>query len=321
MTQLAKKYRPKDFDEMVGQNIAVKMLKGFLEKKKVPHAIMLTGNSGTGKTTTARILRRKLFCKGNIDYKEINCATERGIDMVRELGSHTGAYATEGKCKVWFLDECQALSKDAMQALLIMVENTPDHLYWIFGTSDPQKIIKAIMTRCTVIPMAGINNAAMEDLIGKILKAENATLDNTVFKKIVEVSEGSARQAINFLEKCLQLDSIEDIAGQIAVLEAGIGGSVTQGIDLIRFLFKCPQDLASFTKAMKIVKGFAKDDIEGVRQGALGYVAAILQNGVSGNLQLRCLRVIRAFRDNFYESGKAGLIAAVFEVSTGGDLP
>jgi len=117
-------YRPTSFKAVKGQPEVVKVLQNFVTKQRVPHAILFSGPSGCGKTTLARILRHKLAC-GDHDFFEVNAAEKRGIDFIRELQRVSRLRPVDGKCKVWIIDECHNLTKEAQHAFLKLLEDAP----------------------------------------------------------------------------------------------------------------------------------------------------------------------------------------------------
>lgn len=319
MAELYNKYRPRSLDEVVGQPVAVEMLRGFMKKGSFPQATLLTGPSGCGKTTIARIIKRHLKCR-KTDYQEINCAQERGIDTIRAIDKTMWASPMFGsKKRIYYFDECHQLaSKDVQSALLKMIEDPPKKVVFIFGTTHPSKMLRTIITRCKAIDLKLIQPKDMAKLISDVCKKEKGKLSQEVLDKIVECSEGSARMGLQHLERVLQLVSDKD---RLALLSAQSDG-IVQGIDLIRFIVGQPLGIPTFQKAAKMI-GELEGGVEDVRLGILGYVSSMLVKPLPQQKMLRCLRIIRCFQDNFMDSGnsKAGLLGATYEVCTGLDLP
>ena len=134
--ELYKKYRPKSLDEIIGQDVAVTILEAAIEEDNIPHFIMFTGPRGCGNTTLARIMRRKLKCS-KYDFVEI---APRKVEEVREIKSRINLAAIKGKCRAFLIDECHRLTSDAQDEFLKMLEDQPNHIYFRFTTTDPQKI-------------------------------------------------------------------------------------------------------------------------------------------------------------------------------------
>src|SRR5688572_25883760 len=138
--ELYKKFRPKTLKGVVGQEGAVSSLQSMIDKGRLPHTILFSGPSGCGKTTIARILKGILECS-DLDFFEINCADFKGIDMVRDIRRYVGIPPLHGKSRVWLIDEAHQLTKDAQNAFLKLLEDTPKHAYFMLATTDPQKLL------------------------------------------------------------------------------------------------------------------------------------------------------------------------------------
>ena len=152
MTELYKRFRPKSLDAVVGNGGTVAALQKFLKKGNLPHTILFKGPSGCGKTTLARILAKELGC-GVLDLREYNSADFRGIDTIRDISRIMTNAPAAGNCRVFILDEAHQLSKDAQNAALKILEDTPKHVYFFICTTDPQKLIATIRSRCTEMPV------------------------------------------------------------------------------------------------------------------------------------------------------------------------
>ena len=140
MSELYKKHRPKTLARVVGNKSTVEALRSMLEARTLPHTLLFHGPSGTGKTTLARIVKNELGCLPT-DFHEHNSSDFRGIDFIRELRSKVNL-AAAGPCRVWIIDECHQLTRDAQNAALKILEDTPSHVYFFLCTTDPQKLIK-----------------------------------------------------------------------------------------------------------------------------------------------------------------------------------
>lgn len=297
------KYRPKKLSEVIGQDQAVKVIEGFLRKNDFPHATLLTGPSGCGKTTIARSVRRRLKC-GDCDFTEINAAQSRGIDTIREIQHRVGLYPMGGKSRVWLIDEAHKLTSDAQNALLKILEDSPKSSYFFLCSTDPTKLLRTIITRCTEIKIKGLGAKDLITLIEGVTKKEELSdITEEIIDKLVEVAEGSARKAL------VVLHQIASLEGEDSKLEAIQNSDARkQGIDLARLLIKPG---VRWTEVSRVIKEI-EDEPETIRRIVLGYASAVCLGG--GKLAGRCYMILSIFRDHFYDEGKPGLVRAAFEV-------
>ena len=209
-------YRPKTLEEVVGNDSVKDSLRSLFKRKEdIPHSFMFLGPSGCGKTTFARIIADKLECADS-DFFEYNAANVRGIDTIREIDMNCRYAPLEGKIKVYLLDECAKLTGDAQNALLKLLEDTPKHVFFVLCTTDPDKVIKTIHTRCTTYQVKPLSPIQMDLLLRWVLKSEELedTYPKEIIKEIVKASDGCPRQAL------VLLDSVIDITDEKKALEA-----------------------------------------------------------------------------------------------------
>jgi len=294
-----------------GQEGAVASISKMMEQNKVPHAILLTGPSGCGKTTIARILKQHLEC-GDNDFVEMNCADFKGIDMVRDVRRSMNLSPITGKTRLWLVDEAHKLTNDAQNAFLKMLEDTPSHAYFVLCTTDPQKLIKTIHTRCSEIKLAALGTTALEKVLQRVITKAELTVEETVITEIVEASDGSARKALVILD---QISGLEGAEAQLAAIRTTtINKDVT--IDLARLLVTNWQ--ANWADCAKLLRILKDEEAEGIRYCILGYARACMvgAEGKAPNPKLgaRAYMVIDIFSRNFYDSKQAGLAAACWEV-------
>lgn len=305
-SELYKKYRPENLDDVVEQGAAVQQLNGMISSRRAPHTMLFTGPSGCGKTTLARIMRVALGCSDG-DFQELNAAKERGIDMVRAVAACMGRAPLHGRCRVWLIDEAHQLSKDAQGALLKMLEDTPKHVYFMLATTDPQKLQAAIKTRCTEIKTKAVTPAGILKLMARVIEAEGLDVCQEALDKIVEVADGSPRRALVVLD---QVRLATDPDEQLKI--AGNADFKEEAFALCRLLVKDRvtwSEVATFLKQLKD----QEQDAEGIRLMVLGYFNSILL-GNTAKLHNRAWHAIDIFARNFYDSKFAGLTAACYEL-------
>lgn len=301
--ELYRKYRPKRFKDIIGQPEAVKVLESKLKTGEVPHVMLFTGPSGCGKTTFAYVMRDKLGCHPQ-DFCEINAANARGVDTVRQIDQHKGLAPRSGKCRIWLLDECQMLTKEAQSALLKMLEDTPSHVYFMLATTDPHKLLATIKTRCTEIRVKALTPTEMGLVLTEVLSKVGKTVSSEVTERIVEAADGSARKALVLLDQILALDDEEEQLACVLNSDAR-----QQGIAIARALFDRRTQWAEMAKLIKSVD----EEPETIRRIILGYCSTILLS----KKDERAYAIIQIFRDHWYDCGKAGLVASCYDVLTG----
>ena len=228
---LALKYRPKNFNELIGQNIMVETITNSIKLNKIPNAYLFTGIRGVGKTTTARIVAKSLNCANGItnlcaeemcehcesitnsnhlDVLEMDAASRTGIDDVRELIESSKYNPTSAKYKIIILDEVHMLSKQAFNGLLKTLEEPPPHLKFIFATTEVKKIPVTIISRCQRFDLHRVSVSDLLTNLKKILKIEKGKISDKALILIAKAAEGSVRDSLSLLDRALVSQDIEE---------------------------------------------------------------------------------------------------------------
>jgi DNA polymerase III gamma/tau subunit len=304
---LAKAYRPGDFDEIAGagNKMVVKAVKAILTRKKeeIPHTWLFIGFHGCGKTTMGRLVAAALGCKG-LDYKEVDSADARGIDAIREIRRSVSYPPMESDCRIWLLDECHKITKDGKDDLLKVTEEPPDHVYFILCTTDPQELSTILRSRCVTFEMQPLSEEEMAEFLREIVSAERKRVPLDVLKQIATDSMGSCRDALQVLEKVIDLPKEDMLA--VAATTAARNNAV---IELYRALIKGEK----WGKLGPILSGLEKENLEQVRQGMLTYCSNVLMKDDNP----RAFLILDSFEKPFFNNGKAGLVLACYKALNG----
>lgn len=199
---LYRKYRPQSFREVLGQDHIVKVLESSIETDKVSHAYLFVGTRGVGKTSVARIFAKEIGVSPN-DLYEIDAASNRGIEDIRELRDGVRVLPFDSKYKIYIIDEVHMLSKDAWGALLKTLEEPPKHVIFILATTEVQKVPETIISRCQIFTFKKASDVISKNMILEIAKKEGFKLDSGTAELIAILGDGSFRDALGTLQKVL----------------------------------------------------------------------------------------------------------------------
>ncbi len=253
---LARKYRPETFADLVGQDAMVRTLKNAFEADRIAQAFIMTGIRGTGKTTTARIIAKGMNCIGqggpttdpcgqcehcvaimegrHVDVMEMDAASRTGVGDIREIIDSVHYRAASARYKIYIIDEVHMLSKNAFNALLKTLEEPPEHVKFIFATTEIRQVPVTVLSRCQRFDLRRIEPEAQIGLLRKIADAEGAAITDEALALITRAAEGSARDAQSLLDQAISHGAGETTAEQVrAMLGLADRGRVLDLFDMI----------------------------------------------------------------------------------------
>ena len=240
---LARKYRPETFTDLVGQEAMVRTLRNAFEADRIAQAFVMTGIRGTGKTTTARIIAKGMNCIGadgrgkpttepcgtcehcvaimegrHVDVLEMDAASRTGVDDIREIIESVQYRAASARYKIYIIDEVHMLSTNAFNALLKTLEEPPEHVKFIFATTEIRKVPVTVLSRCQRFDLRRIEPDVMIALLKKIAAAEQADIAADALALITRAAEGSARDATSLLDQAISHGAGETSAEQVRAM-------------------------------------------------------------------------------------------------------
>lgn len=278
---LARKYRPQVLSDLVGQDVLVQTLSHAIKQQKLPHAFVLHGVRGVGKTTTARIIAKALNCTAinikdpipnpcgtcpscvaitedrHLDIIEMDAASRTGVDDIREVIEAARYKAVSANYKVYIIDEVHMLSKSAFNALLKTLEEPPPHVKFIFATTEIKKIPDTVLSRCMKLDLCRISGDALLNLFKKVAIAEQVMIDDEALALIVRAADGSARDGLSLLDQAIALSgteiTAETVRNMLGLVDRGrlftlldnlFAGNISEGLAEVRNLYQLGADPA-----------------------------------------------------------------------------
>lgn len=221
---LYRKYRPQNFEQLYGQEHIVEAIKNSLDNNKMSHAYLFNGPRGVGKTTIARLIAKGINCLNNgpssipcdecdnckeivngssIDIIEIDAASNRGIDEIRDLKESTGYLPVKCRKKIYIIDEVHMLTKEAFNALLKILEEPPQHILFILATTEIEKIPDTVISRCQRYDFRTLSKQNIVEMLKSVAEKENIKIDEESLNLIYQKSEGSARDSFSIFEQVI----------------------------------------------------------------------------------------------------------------------
>jgi DNA polymerase-3 subunit gamma/tau len=280
---LARKYRPQRFSEVVGQSAVVKTIVNALKRNKLSHALLFAGIKGTGKTTLARIVAKALNCQNinpeeyepcnqcqscveimkgiHVDVLEIDAASNRGIDQIREIIDALKYAPAKGKAKVYIIDEAHMLTKEASNALLKSLEEPPSHVYFILATTEPNRLPPTILSRCQRYEFRRLDFKLIFNHLQKICELENYQIEQPALELIAREAQGSLRDALSLLDQAMAygVRTKEDLLYSFGwheemifedLAKALIERDLKKAMELVQNLYEKGVDIISFTERL-----------------------------------------------------------------------
>ncbi|MBI5188836.1 MAG: DNA polymerase III subunit gamma/tau [Nitrospirae bacterium] len=279
---LARKWRPQGFDDLVGQEPIIRILKNSIEQGRIAHAYLFSGPRGVGKTSTARILAKSLNCNdgvtsspcgsctfcisitdgSSVDVMEIDGASNNSVNDIRDLRERVKYAPSGGRYKVYIIDESHMLSDSAFNALLKTLEEPPPHVIFVLATTAPKKIPATVLSRCQHLPFRRISSQKIKERLKIISDAEDINISSSALEMIARAVDGSMRDALTILDQVSSFSSDikeTDIKNLLGITDFGLISEISMALiegkrekilEIISELVEKGTDIKSFTKEL-----------------------------------------------------------------------
>lgn len=296
------KHRPQNLNEVIGNTATVEALRQIIAREDKPHAYLFIGSRGTGKTTLARILAKACGCE-DMDFYEYNAANTRGIDTVRYITS-MAPLAPRGKSKFYLLDEAHRVTPDAQEALLKLLEDPPRHAYFVLATTNPEKLIDTVKSRCTTFTTKLLLAAEMAELLTSIMVKEHIDATHAeLVPHIIKAAEGSPREAVKLLDMVV---TCPDMLQAVAIIQRASVAEVPI-IELCRRMWGEDSGFNKWIEVKAMLENLELTDAERVRRSLYAYFGAVLLKAKTPAGCKRMSRLMYILSEPLYANGKAGL--------------
>lgn len=306
---LARKYRPVNFDELIGQEVLVRTLSNSIASGKVAHAFILTGIRGIGKTTTARIIAKALNCVGENgegndsknpcgacsncvaisnsrfqDVIEVDAASRTGVDDIREIIDSINYAPAIGKYKIYIIDEVHMLSNNAFNALLKTLEEPPAHTKFIFATTEIRKVPATVLSRCQRFDLRRLSNEELVVHLTNILKKENFEVEEQALNLIASAAEGSVRDSLSILDSALSHNNYQKFLPASVVIEIMGFGDKNKILELFELILK-----GDVNSCLKAFEKFYENSTD---------IIALLQDLIDVSHKVTLIKTIKDYKVN-----------------------
>lgn len=309
------KLRPNKLDDFKGSSNEgiVESLKEQLKKEwiNIPRVFLFVGKSGCGKTTLARIMANELSCSER-DFNEYNAANTRGIDTIRDISSNCKMAPFQGKIRAYLIDECHSMTKDAQNALLKLLEDTPEHVFIFLCTTDPNLLLETIKNRCSMYQVSSWEIRETYQYLKNVVINEKGKCSSKIIKTIADECNGSPRKALTMLDQVLMMENDEKAKSLII----NYSDDESKSIDICRLVI-AGKGSNKWDVMRGLIKGYSGEP-ESLRKSILGYLTTALLNQNSQNdFGNRIQNLIGLFGSkNWQYDGKAAMTEILYEACT-----